>query len=194
MNRIPYGLLAACLLLGAHTGAAAQTSAQTSAGTDARELGHGYAMLNTAFSQFRHLDWVLLLKREDAQVGKLIQGLASEAGMLGDGLQELAEAQPPIDLHDQGLPRFEAAKRKALIRSRGLELGTPLLGKTGRPMERQALLSLAAAINQQRFLIQVMLPEEGMPDRKAWLERAKQSLDRLHADFEALLEAQYFRP
>ena len=124
----------------------------------------------------------------------LVTALAKETALTRALVRELAQAQPPIDLNDQGLPRFEAAKRKALIRSRGLELGTPLLGKTGRPMERQALLSLAAAINQQRFLIQVMLPAEDLPARKAWLERAKQSLDRLHADFEALLEAQYFRP
>ena len=193
MNPIRNGLLAACLLLGLQAGGYAQASTPAG-GAEARELGHGYAMLNTAFSHFRHLDWVLLLKQENAQVGKLIQRLASEAELLGDELEELAAAQPSIDLHNQGLPRFEAAKRKALIRSRGLELGTPLFGKTGRPMERQALLSLAAAINQQRFLIQVMLPAEGLPARKAWLEQAQAKLDQLHADFEALLEAQYFCP
>ena len=59
-------------------------------------------------------------------------------------------------------------------------------------MERQTLLSLAAAINQQRFLIQVMREEEPIAARRDWLDGLKADLDRLHGEYEALLAKRYF--
>ena len=156
------------------------------------ELGHGYAMLHEALSQFRHLDLAVWLKHEDASVTRLLESLAETAEAHRRTLEELASASPTIDLDNQGLTRFELEKRRALIVHRGLQLGTPLIGETGPRMERQTLLSLAAAINQQRFLIQVMREEEPIAARRDWLDGLKADLDRLHGEYEALLAKRYF--
>lgn len=183
------------LLLGLLIGASAPPAlaAPTADEQRLRELGHGYAMLFEGLSQFRHLDLVLWLKREHDSVGERIEELADTSDTHRTRLAELAGQAPEIDLQDQGLTRFELAKRESLILDRGLQLGTPLLGDTGPAMERQALLSLAAAINQQRHLIQVMRPEERIAERRQWLDRLKQDLDALHTSYYELLEQRYFR-
>ena len=158
----------------------------------ATELSHGYAMLHDAFRRLRHLDLALLMKRESAPVHDAIDRLAESATTLHRSLREMAEADPGISLADQGLTRFELEKRNALMIDRGIGLGMPLLGKTGTALERQALLSISAAVNQQRYLIKVMLDAEQAPPRRKWLEHAAQEMDSIHGEMTALLERDYF--
>ncbi len=156
------------------------------------ELGHGYAMLHDALKRLQHLDKVLLIKKERPPVGEVIRNLADTSDMLNRDLVQLAEKYPAIRLDDQGLTRFEVKKRESLMLDRGLSLGMPLLGKTGAEMERTALLSLSAAINQQRYLIAVMLPDEFAEERKKWLERSSRELDAIYAAMLDLLQRDYF--
>lgn len=157
-----------------------------------QELSHGYAMLHDALKRLQHLDKVLLVKNESAPVRLVIRQLADTSDRLDESLQQLAETDPAIDLKDQGLTRFELEKRQSLMLDRGLSLGMPLLGKTGVEMERTALLSLSAAVNQQRYLIKVMLPDEPDPKREQWLQTAKLELDGVYEAMVELLESAYF--
>lgn len=157
-----------------------------------QELSHGYAMLHDALKRLKHLDKVLLLKKESPSVGQAIRNLAEVAGQLDADLRRIAGRDATIQLDDQGLTRFEIEKREALMFDRGLSLGMPLLGETGASMERTALLSLSAAINQQRYLIQVMIPDEYSQKRITWLKEARKKLDGVYVQMVQLLKNDYF--
>ena len=68
----------------------------------------------------------------------------------------------------------------------------PVVGRTGDDFERTLLLSLSAALNQQRHLVRVLGDDEPVDAVSQWLEDSRSSLDALYQRFEALLESRYF--
>lgn len=190
MTMRPRPLLAAVsagLLLLSHA-----TNAATAAETPHSDLNHGYAMLHAALGRLKYLDAALLLKLESDAFEQQIESLAEVAGRYDDQLQQLADNRPGLDLSDQGLPRFELEKRALQIRERGLQLGTPVVGKSGPTMEREALLSLSGAINQQRYLIRVMRDAEQRQALQQWLDGLLEELDAVHAAYQQLLSDAHF--
>ncbi|MBR9814365.1 hypothetical protein GYB61_10985 [bacterium] len=157
-----------------------------------QELGHGYAMFHQAARQLSLIDKALWVKRESDAVERVVTELAVSMGKLARSLEQAADASPPINLSDTGLPRFEVAKRQSVYLERGLDLGTPILGRTGHDFERTLLLSLTAAINQQRHLARVMIDHEPSAVRKQWLRDANAVLNARYDAMVAVLERHYF--
>lgn len=156
------------------------------------QLDHGYAMLHAALGRLKYLDAALLLKLESDAFEKQIESLSQTSARFDDRLQKLAESRADLNIQDQGLPRFELEKRSLQIRERGLQLGTPLIGESGPSMEREALLSLSGAINQQRYLIRVMREAETRPALQQWLDELREELDAVHAAYQRLLSEAHF--
>lgn len=179
------------VVAGAALLAAAPAAAESEA-ADTRELSHGYAMFHLAASRLSHIDKALWLKAEPETVTDLLEALATTMGELVASLEGYQDTPPAIRLDDTGLPRLEVEKRQSVYLARGLELGTPIFGRTGTDFERTLLLSLSAAINQQVHLLKVMQDDEPAEPRKAWLRDAHAQLKALYERFVERLDADYF--
>lgn len=157
-------------------------------------LNQGYAQLYWTADKLQLIDKLLLIKAESDAVESVIDALADEMSDQADALEHFDDTVPGLSLDDDGLPKYEWAKRRSVFASRGLDVGLPLIGRTGEDFERTLLLSLSAALNQQRHLLRVMHGDEPVEGLQQWLADSRETLDDLYAQFETLLENTYFCP
>lgn len=156
------------------------------------QLGYGYTAFYDTAEQLSLVDKALWLKVESDGVDALVTRMAKTMGALADELEVLASQSPAVSLEDDGLPKYERAKRQSVTIQRSLDLGAPLLGRSGRDFERVLLLSLTAALNQQRHLLKVMQGDEPSAQRAQWLKDAKQTIDQQYEAMVVHLQRHYF--
>ncbi|MEC9408121.1 MAG: hypothetical protein VX549_12705 [Pseudomonadota bacterium] len=160
--------------------------------TQRQALNQGYAQLFWTADKLQHINKLLLIKLESDPVESIIDALADTMAGDADDLEHFADTVPAFSLDDDGLPEYEWAKRRSVFASRGLDVGLPLVGRSGEDFERTLLLSLSAALNQQRHLVRVMRDDEPVAAVRQWLAETETSLDALYQRFEDLLQARYF--
>ena len=190
-NHGPWGLLVLAWIL--LSGCAVTPGGPAAAQDGKRQaLNQGYAQLYWTADKLQHIDKLLLVKLESEPVESIVDDLARTMEDDANDLEHFAETVPAFALDDDGLPQYEWAKRRSVFASRGLDVGLPVVGRTGDDFERTLLLSLSAALNQQRHLVRVLGDDEPVDAVSQWLEDSRSSLDALYQRFEALLESRYF--
>lgn len=177
------------------TVAAVLTIAPVAADADTRtQLNYGYGQLYWTADKLQHIDKALWLKAERAVVDDTVSDLAQLMADHAEAMEALRAGNGPIALDDQGLPDYEVGKRMSVFTSRGLDVGTPLIGATGTAFERTLLLSLSAALNQQRHLMRVLADDEPVDAYREWLTGAESELDAIYQRVVTVLETHYFAP
>jgi len=155
-------------------------------------LSQGYAQLYEAASGLRLLDNILMAKSESAETRQVIEKLSKYAGRLRGELERIAKENPRLSLEDDGLPRIERDKRRALARDRAKTLA-PLIGAGGADFERTLLLTQSGALNNLRFLAQALADAEIDKSRRKYLLGVRDELDRLYREVVALLDRRFFK-
>lgn len=171
---------------------AAVPVAQSADAERVEQLGYGYTAFHDVARQLSLVDKALWLKLESDGVDELVTGMAETMGELASELDALAPLSPAVNLDDDGLPEYERAKRQSVTIQRSLDLGMPIWGRSGHDFERVLLLSLTAALNQQRHLLKVMQGDEPNAERAEWLRSAKSKLDQHYEAMVEFLQQHYF--
>lgn len=124
-------------------------------------------------------------------MGQLTHELIAYYQQLADAMQKLSQDYPAMRIDMEAMSPIESEARKAIGTDQAKDIA-PLAGKTGIEFEREALLMLYNALNEQRHLTGVMIRLEPSPNLKQFLERTQSQLDERYAKVGALLNRRYF--
>jgi hypothetical protein len=156
-----------------------------------RQLAIGYSLLYQEAKGIPKLDWLLAFKSKDPAMSQVTEGLMTYYKGLADRLERLAKQYPAVKLDAKTMSDIEAEERKALGTDQAKNFA-PLAGKTGTPLEREALILFRSALDEQRHLAGVMIDRESSPALKKFLESTHSELDGRYKQVDALLDRRYF--
>lgn len=155
------------------------------------DISQGYAQLFQTANGLSNVNALLYIKLESDAVDRFITGLSEDMAQMATATKQATRSAPWIDLDATGLPRIEQMKRSKSQLDRALGLA-PVFGRTGADFERTLLLTLSGGLNQSRYLTRVLLELETDDSRKAFLEQARDTFDRLYDADVDLLNSRYF--
>ncbi|MEO5733140.1 MAG: hypothetical protein ABIN96_08795 [Rubrivivax sp.] len=156
------------------------------------KLNQGYSLLQQNAAGLKLADKILLIKFESDRTHQVVTAISDYAGRLEKQLDELPARYPSIRVDLQPLPEIEKRKQAAANRERVLSLA-PVVGRTGPDFERTLLLTLSGALNQMRFLTQLMAEQERNTGRAALLNGSHDQLQQLYQQTLKLLSEQYYK-
>jgi hypothetical protein len=148
---------------------------------------HGYALLYTLMSQEKNVSKLLIIKREREDFAALIGDIAETAGRAHERLDELAEADPSLDLEDTGLPRAELETREAIQSTRTKQL----LTESGEEFEIQLMLAQNEALTYALHLAEVLARAEPDTARLEFVRGLWKELQGLQSRLWSLLRSRY---
>lgn len=178
--------LSACAALGGK-----KDLSERPVGEKNRVLSGGYGQLYEAASGLKLIDKLLLVKVESDEFDRVITAISTYAGELSEQLEKLDKDYPSLSIDKTYLPELEVAKRKAASTARIKDLA-PFVGRTGKDFERTLLLTESGAINQQKFLAEVMIEAETSEQRKTFLRGVAKRYGELYRMDVELLNKSYF--
>jgi hypothetical protein len=155
------------------------------------QLSIGYSLLYQEADGIPKLKWILMFKDKPEEMGRVTNDLVTYYKQLADTMQRLSKQFPAMRIDVTAMSEIEADERKAI----GADLAkdfAPLVGKTGVPFEREALLMFYNTLNEQRHLTGVMVELEPDPALRKFLETTKAQLEAYYARVGALLNRRYF--
>ena len=155
------------------------------------QLSIGYSLLYQEAEGIPKLKWILVFKDKPEEMGRVTHDLVSYYQQLADAMQRLSKQYPAMRIDVAAMSEIEGEERKAI----GADLAkdfAPVVGQTGIPFEREALLMFYNSLNEQRHLVGVMVGLETDPGLKKFLETTKTQLEERYAKVGALLNRRYF--
>ena len=191
----PPNLIGAVVVALSLTIAASQAAASTESSpkhTEPRaQLSIGYSLLYQEADGIPKLKWLLMFKDKNAEMGQLTKELITYYQQLAETMQKLSTQYPAMRIDVTPMSQIEADARKAMGTDQAKDFA-PLVGKTGRDFEREALLMFYNALNEQRHIVGVMAGLETSPPLEKFLVSTKAQLDERYAKVGALLDHRYF--
>jgi hypothetical protein len=155
------------------------------------QLSIGYSLIYQEADGIPKLKWILMFKDKPEEMARVTNDLMSYYKQLADTMEKLSKQFPGMRIDVTAMSEIEADERKAI----GADLAkdfAPLMGKTGVPFEREALLMFYNTLNEQRHLTGVMVDLEPDPTLKKFLETTRTQLEAHYAKVGALLNRRYF--
>lgn len=184
--------LMAFLLSITSTLALAAEGATAAAPHEARQqLSIGYSLLYQEAKGIPKLDWLLSFKSKDEAMSQVTEALMKYYKGLAERLEKLAGQFPALRLDAKIMSDIEAEERKSMGTDQAKSFA-PIAGKTGVPLEREALITFRSALDEQRHLVGVMISKEANPSLKKFLESTQSELNDQYQKVDALLERRYF--
>jgi hypothetical protein len=145
--------------------------------------GHGYALLHEILGQERQVSMLLVVKGEREALEAVIDEIAETCDAAYQRLEELAEADPRLELADTGLPAEERRARELVAATRRDQL----LAARGRELELQLLLAQNEALTYAAHLADAIARAEPDPVRLEFVRALWKDLTRLQGEVMALL-------
>jgi hypothetical protein len=164
-------------------GCAGTPAPKTSAATP--RSGHGYALLHQLLTQEKKVSMLLIIKGERKELERVIDAISETAADAAAELEGLADAAPPVDLRNTGLPGDEVRARESIAATRR----DRLLAAEGRTLEFELLLSQNEALSYGIALTDALARNESNEARLAFVRALWKDLNRLQGDVLALLRA-----
>lgn len=155
------------------------------------QLSIGYSLLYQEADGIPKLKWILMFKDKPEEMGRVTHDLVNYYQHLADTMRRLSKEFPGMRIDVTPMSEIEAAERKAIGTDLAKDLA-PIIGKSGVPFEREALLTFYNTLNEQRHLVGVMVGLEPDPALKKFLETTKAQLEDHYARVGALLNSRYF--
>lgn len=150
----------------------------------------GYSLLYKLLSDEKNLSKLLLIKKENSDVGELIKKIAQTSGEAAKQMENFSKADPHLHLNMDGLPAAEKETRDLIGKTRAKELIT----KTGEKFELRILLTQSEALTYGAHLAVVAQSHETDEQRKAFLGQTSQRLQDLHQGVIDLMHARWQTP
>jgi hypothetical protein len=176
--------LALLILVGCETVQDGRSAAPTRGDTN-QVRNQGYSLLYELLGKERHVNRVLLIKKETPEVGDLIDEIARHTGDAADQLKEFTKADPTLDLNQVDLPLAERKVRSSIESAQTKEL----LTSSGREFELRLLLTQAEALTYGRHLAKVLAEHDNDVRRRLFFENLSRQFEGLHQKVMGLLSA-----
>lgn len=150
----------------------------------------GYALLYKLMSDEKNLSKLLLVKKEQADLGELIKRISKVSGEVAAGLEKLSKADGHLHLEFDGLPAIEKQVRDSIGKTRAKELIT----KGGQKFELRVLLTQSEALTYGAHLAAVLQAHESDEARRKFLAETSQRLQELHQGVIDLMHTRWDTP
>jgi len=141
------------------------------------------ALLNELVNEERHLSKVLIIKRESAELKRLVKEISDVAGQAADNLKILARVTPGLHLTAGGLPQGERATRTSIAKAKR----DALLHSKGAEFEFQLLITQAEALSYGTHLALIIAENEPQPARAQEFYTLSSRFKGLHEQVLAML-------
>ncbi|MDP9087756.1 MAG: hypothetical protein M3O26_03330 [Pseudomonadota bacterium] len=155
------------------------------------QLSIGYSLLYQEADGIPKLKWIFMFKDKTEEMGRLTNELVGYYQQLAGTMQRLSKQYPAMRIDVVAMSEIQGDTRKAIGEDLAKDFA-PLVGKTGVKFEREALLMLYNALNEQRHLTGVMVKLEIDPGLRKFLETTKAQLEERYAKVGVLLNRRYF--
>jgi hypothetical protein len=159
--------------------------------SDRTQLSIGYSLLYQEAVGIPKLQWLLMFKEKNEKMSQITKDLITFYEQLAQTMLRMSHQIPAMRIDAATMSDIESETRKAIGVDTAKDFA-PLVGKTGTTFEREALLMLQNALNEQRHLTGVMLERESNPRLKAFLDTTQSELNTRYASVGELLNRRYF--
>lgn len=146
---------------------------------------NGYSLLHQLFDQQRNVDKLLVIKRESAELKRLIKTIASASAAGAERLEKFARQDASIRLDQFSLPPGEVATREAIASTKKKELLTPF----NSDFEMDLLLTQSEALSYAWHLAKVVAANESRPEYARYLDALSGEMKNLHGQVFSLLRS-----
>src|SRR5687767_12484877 len=150
----------------------------------------GYALLHKLMADEGNVSKLLLIKKEQEDLGKLIKRIADVTGDAARQLEEFSKKDGHMHLNFDGLPLVEKETRDSIAKVRAKELIT----KGGQKFELRILLTQAEALTYGAHLAAVLQRHETDIARRKFLAETSQNLQDLHQAVIDLMHTRWDMP
>jgi hypothetical protein len=146
----------------------------------------GYSLLYQLMSDEKDVSKLLIIKKENSDVGDLVKKIAQTCGAAAKQMEAFSKSDPHLHNRMDGLPQAEKETRDLIGKTRAKELIT----KTGDKFELRLLLTQSEALTYGAHLALVVQSHETDPARQKFLGDLSSQLQELH---QALIDLMHTR-
>jgi hypothetical protein len=150
----------------------------------------GYSLLYQLLSDEKNLSKVLLIKKEERDVGELVRKISNVSGDAVKQMDAFAKTDGHLHYHMEGLPSAEKETRDLIGKTREKEV----LTKGGEKFDLRILLTQSEALTYGAHLAIVVQSHEQEPTRKAFLGDLSRQLQELHQSLIDLMHSRWRMP
>jgi hypothetical protein len=150
----------------------------------------GYSLLHKLLSDEKNTSKLLLIKKEQPDVGDLIKRISETTGAAAKQLEEFSKADVHLHLNMEGLPVAERETRDLIAKTRAKELIT----KSGEKFDLRILLTQSEALTYGEHLALVVATHETDETRKKFLSETAAKLEELHQALINLMHTRWRMP
>ncbi len=151
---------------------------------------NSYSMLNDLLDQQKHVGLLLLIKREESDVRKLVRRIAAASSDGASLLKRFAREDPNLSLDDTWLPPGEAQTREAIAQT----TRERLLHESGTNFELTLLLTQIQAVNYAAHLAQVAGEADTDAGRAQAMVKMRREFEGLYLELFRLIQSRSDTP
>jgi hypothetical protein len=147
----------------------------------------GYSLLYQLVSDEQNVSKLLIVKKENADLGALIKDIARVSGEATKELERFSKADSHLHLKMPGLPVVEQQTRDLIAKTKAKEL----VSKTGEKFEVRLVLTQAEALTYGAHLAVAIIGNETDPARRQFLSKVSEDYQELHQRIIDLIHARW---
>lgn len=166
----------------------AQKSAPPNPAIDKNKIevrNNAASLLADLLGDDKNVSKILIIKRNSAELGRLIKAISKTAGNGAEQLETLAENDSTLNLHALQLPPGEIAARAAMSKTREHEL----LFSSGEKFELNLLLTQTTALDYGSHLAKIAAENSSSPEQQRRFHSLEVALNSLLQQVIAKLRA-----
>ena len=194
------GILLVALSMGTLSGCAvvsgqndkAQTANDAESRTTRGELNAGYSDLYSSASGLSEVDKIFYVKVESDDVEKVVTDVTDYCGQLATRLKELTADYPALAINREIDPPIIKAARDAQKKAT-LKRFAPVVGDSGTAFERELLIRLLGAVDQQHYMAATLAEREPNPALSKIMANAADRFAGFYDEIDTLLNARFYR-
>jgi hypothetical protein len=175
--------LCACQMPRTQKATSREPASATSKTIDLPTRNNALALLDELLNEEKHLSKLLFIKRESAELNRLVKDISETADAGADQLKALKKNDPALAQAATALPPGEKATRESIAKVKQ----HALLHSSGTELEFQLLITQAEALGYGSHLALVAAENEPQPDRAQEFLALSLRLKTLHGQVLAML-------
>jgi len=144
------------------------------------------SLLYDLFQDEKNVKMVLIIKRNSAELGKLIDAVSQTSNDAAKRLEALAKDDPAVRLHALELPAGEKATRASIAKTKEHEL----LFSSGNNFEFQLLLTQTDALSYGWHLAKIAAENSTQPEEVRAFTEISGAYENLYEQVVAMLRAE----
>jgi hypothetical protein len=133
----------------------------------------------------KNVSKILIVKRNSAELGRLIKAISTTTGDGAKQLEQMAKADPTLNLHALELPPGEKATRDAISKTKEKEL----LFSSGENFEFTLLLTQADALSYGWHLAKIAAENSSRPEQVQEFDALSAAMQDLYKQVVALMRS-----